>query len=229
MAMNKTVFVLGSRDYSLIFVKQGWNAVTFYQQPYRHLHKKINLICFTGGRDVNTELYKELRHPNTEFPLYERDIAEIKVFNEAKDLDIPMVGICRGAQLGCVLSGGKLIQDINNHNQYHSITLHDGREMVVSSDHHQMMFPQGTNHKMLAWSTELSSCYHGIDKDNKQYDHKLPLIGFNNTKRKFVQEPEVVFFPDTKFLAHQPHPEWMDSSTPYQKWFFETIHEFLKV
>lgn len=100
--MTKTVLVLpGCSDRSVVdmFRRRGWGValVTSMDWIDRHLDvEDIDAICFTGGTDVNPEIYGEERGPTTEEPDYERDAFEVSVFERFKDTDVYLFGICRG-------------------------------------------------------------------------------------------------------------------------------------
>jgi len=84
--------------------------------------KKCQGILLTGGEDVHPRFYgKDSHYPGApeEFE-EERDEFEIKVFNKAKENNLPVLGICRGLQLiNCVL-GGTLKQDLGELNKVHT-------------------------------------------------------------------------------------------------------------
>ena len=68
-------------------------------------------IMFTGGSDVNPDLYHEPPHATTKVKP-ERDTAELLLMRAALDADLPLLGICRGMQLMCVAYGGRLHQHL---------------------------------------------------------------------------------------------------------------------
>lgn len=165
---------------------------------------EADLVCFTGGTDINSDFYNEDPHYAADLPDYGRDDYEAWVFNEMRVLGKPMVGICRGSQLLYALNGGKLNQDIGGHLGSHAATVTDPltgdqEVMVVSSSHHQQM----------------------------RYDPLLDvnILGYGEELR----EIEVAYFPRTKCLCHQPHPEWMDSEAPYREYFFKTLSLILDI
>jgi len=158
-------------------------------EPDRTL-KKGDLLVFEGGVDISPRLYGERPHPQTQHANNARDIKEAQAFHDAVELGIPMIGICRGAQLFTALLGGKLIQHVNGHLQDHQIITNEGKLFHVTSCHHQMMVPTGIKHELLGWSNGVSS----------------------PTAEK---EPEIVFYPEVKALAIQAHPEWMSNEDPF--------------
>jgi gamma-glutamyl-gamma-aminobutyrate hydrolase PuuD len=73
-------------------------------------HKGNAFVLLEGGADINPSRYgEENRH--SYYDSY-KDEHEFELFNMALELEIPMLGICRGHQLMNVASGGTLWQDI---------------------------------------------------------------------------------------------------------------------
>lgn len=183
-----------------------------------------DLVMFTGGADVNPELYGEEEGMYTTTN-YERDFKEVEAYKKAIELDKHIIGICRGAQLACVLSGGQLIQ----HAEGHSHGDHDmvctwksagNFEIEITSSHHQMMYPfnmEKSKYRILAYSKEkLSSVY--LNGDNQQI-----------AVQKDFCEPEIIVFKNTKTLAIQGHPEWMGIGSKTIKDLRELVHTFLLI
>ena len=73
--------------------------------------KKYQGVVITGGHDVDPVLYAA--EPEVE-PRYdaERDDFESRIINDALERDLPLLGICRGAQLLNVCLGGSLYQEL---------------------------------------------------------------------------------------------------------------------
>ena len=122
-------------------------------------------LMLTGGVDVDPLEYGETeRHPSLQLDR-ERDRYELALAREALARDLPVLAICRGAQVLNTAAGGTLIQDIPSarpgaldHQQgypkdapAHDVTvspgtclwtllrpqLGDGHSMAVNSRHHQ--------------------------------------------------------------------------------------------
>ncbi|WP_088034232.1 gamma-glutamyl-gamma-aminobutyrate hydrolase family protein [Evansella clarkii] len=70
-------------------------------------------FLFTGGQDVNPELYGEKEEEFCQETCSDRDIMENLLFEEILVLDKPVFGICRGLQIINVLLGGTLYQDLH--------------------------------------------------------------------------------------------------------------------
>ena len=75
----------------------------------------IDAVIFSGGEDISPTLYLPSLNPQdiveTGFNA-ERDVSDYLLMKYCLEHDIPTLAICRGMQMLCVVSGGKLIQDI---------------------------------------------------------------------------------------------------------------------
>jgi putative glutamine amidotransferase len=69
-------------------------------------------LIITGGKDVDPERYGQQRHPQTDEPRRDRDAWEDALLTAAIDMQLPFLGICRGAQLLNVALGGTLHQHL---------------------------------------------------------------------------------------------------------------------
>lgn len=157
---------------------------------------KDDVVLFGGGEDIWAGLYNQKPNPynGNQHGKSFRDSFEESLFADAVKTGCGIIGICRGAQLACALSGGSLYQHVVNHGQNHYMTTSDGEDILVSSVHHQMMNPEGTDHQMLGWSESILSRVHLVE-DNKNVEVDV--------------EPEVIYFNKTRALAIQYHPEFM--------------------
>jgi microsomal dipeptidase-like Zn-dependent dipeptidase/gamma-glutamyl-gamma-aminobutyrate hydrolase PuuD len=127
----------------------------------KEIVSRIDGLILSGGGDIYAPLFGEELHPSVESYDLERDRYEIALVKLAEEIQMPILGICRGAQLINVAFGGSLIQDIPshvpestvNHNQTeareiatHSVWIASGaqlrqilqkKEIMVNSFHHQ--------------------------------------------------------------------------------------------
>jgi putative glutamine amidotransferase len=76
-----------------------------------HFDKHIDGLVVGGGTDIDPKLYKAKRKADY---LYDnpRDEMELKWLRRAEDDNLPLLGICRGAQLMNVHRGGTLFMDM---------------------------------------------------------------------------------------------------------------------
>lgn len=176
---------------------------------------KNSVLLIWGGEDIHPSLYNRENFGSSvgKFPSH-RDLCEWEHIKLATQTKIPIIGICRGAQLACAFAGGLIAQDVQGHaGQDHEIETYDNQRMETSSLHHQMMFPYPTEHLMIAWAvTKRSSYYKGL------------LL--EETKRMTV-EPEIVWFPKIRCLALQGHPEFMETETEYNQYVKQLCFKFL--
>ena len=178
----------------------------------------IDALVLWGGTDIHPSYYKEKHHQFNQAPPFpsDRDRFEWKAMVYCKLHNIPIIGVCRGAQFLCAFAGGSLIQHVDGHNNgNHKMVTKDGESMYTTSAHHQMLYPYEVNHELLAWSqTKLASRYENGDGAN--------------TSAMFTQrEPECVYFPEIRGLGIQGHPEWMNKDSRMVQWFNELIIEKL--
>ena len=91
------------------------------ENGYRHSNiekvmEGIDCLILPGGVDMSSYLYKEPEESHTiEDDLNycaERDVSDYLLAQYCLDKDIPLLAICRGMQVLCIVSGAKMIQDI---------------------------------------------------------------------------------------------------------------------
>ena len=73
---------------------------------------EVHGLLLTGGGDVDPAFYGEDRHDSIEEAEPGRDEFEIDLARRAMDANVPLLAICRGAQVLNVACGGTLVQDI---------------------------------------------------------------------------------------------------------------------
>lgn len=161
-----------------------------------------DIIVFNGGSDIATSLYHEIPiSRNIPEALSQRDTVEREVFIEYSGSDKLLVGICRGAQLLNVLNGGKLWQDVNNHNRDHEIRdLTTGQVLKATSTHHQMMRPNMQYAEIIAVADEATR--KSAEKDS------FPLKTYDDDHA----DTEIVWYGNTNCLCIQGHPEYVPGS-----------------
>jgi putative glutamine amidotransferase len=69
-------------------------------------------LVLTGGRDVDPATYGQQPHPAVDAPARDRDAWEFALLHEALRRGLPVLGICRGAQVLNVALGGTLHQHL---------------------------------------------------------------------------------------------------------------------
>jgi gamma-glutamyl-gamma-aminobutyrate hydrolase PuuD len=114
-------------------------------------------LIFSGGSDVDPELYGQDSHPETRGVVPERDRGELALLSAALERDMPVLAICRGSQVLNVAAGGDLVQHLpddvghSGHRETpgvfaeHDVGLEEGTRLAellgdyapVKSHHHQ--------------------------------------------------------------------------------------------
>jgi putative glutamine amidotransferase len=114
-------------------------------------------LIFSGGSDLDPELYGQEPHPETFGVIEQRDRAELALVEAALARDMPVLAICRGSQVLNVARGGDLVQHLpeivgdEKHKHTpgtfadHDVTLEEGTRLAavlgdrapVKSHHHQ--------------------------------------------------------------------------------------------
>jgi hypothetical protein len=161
--------------------------------------KNVNeaeIVCFTGGADINPELYGEPALANTGFSI-ERDQKDLECYIAASKRKSPpcLVGICRGAQFLNVMNGGRLWQHVTDHTRTHIIYDKSYNEQFeVTSTHHQMMIPRDSGLVLAV------AC---VAKEK----HCFGSTEFRPEGNEDFNDVEVVWYDDTRSLCFQPHPE----------------------
>ena len=114
-------------------------------------------LLFSGGSDLDPDLYDQEAHGETFGIHEERDRAELALLDAALQRDMPVLAICRGSQVLNVARGGDLVQhlpDVVGDEKHkhtpgsyadHDVTVEDGTRLAsllgdrapVKSHHHQ--------------------------------------------------------------------------------------------
>lgn len=197
-----------------------FKETTTITQP-EEMKEKNSCLVIWGGGDISPSLYGHdvCRRTGASADPSTRDLIEFELAHQAMRMEIPIIGICRGAQLMCALSGGYLIQDVSGHTSAHEMEDIETKEiMTTSSLHHQMMFPWGTAHVVIARSSPARSNHYTARPKDAETDINIEAIPC---------EPEVVWFPKTKSLAIQGHPEFMGITSRYVQYCFDLVRKYV--
>lgn len=116
-------------------------------QPGVDLAGADALVLSGSATDVHPRTYGAARDPRTASPDLHRDLRDLAALRVALREDLPVVGVCRGAQLMTILFGGDLDQHVDGHagDKPHRVATRKGSairtalgpEPEVVSDHHQ--------------------------------------------------------------------------------------------
>jgi putative glutamine amidotransferase len=115
----------------------------------------IDGLIITGGKDVDPARYGQRPHPTSDEPDRVRDAWEFALLDEALRRGVPVLGICRGAQVLNVALGGTLIQhlpDVIGHTHHQKGNAVFGTSAVWTEP--------GTRLADLIGKTSDAQCYH---------------------------------------------------------------------
>lgn len=190
----------------------GVDEIEIYSGSDEHILDRIDMVAFGGGADVSPEIYG---HSNlASCTQIGRDLHESELFETLRCRRIPMFGICRGAQFLNVMNNGTMIQDVGGHTVDHFVVSpKTGKKFRVTSTHHQMIVPA----QDAPWSVLLV----GTSMEHKRdivYDGDLPTM---------PGDVEAIFYPETRCLGVQGHPEYSTASREFVDWTLNTIKEYL--
>jgi putative glutamine amidotransferase len=131
---------------------------------------RVDGVVVSGGPDIHPCLYGEEEHPQLGPTDIGLDRFEIGFVRRALERDLPLLGICRGAEVLNVARGGTLIQHVDGHRQTEEarVTTHDVRieegsrlaeilgetRAAVNSFHHQAVDKLGGGVRAVAWSDD---------------------------------------------------------------------------
>lgn len=182
---------------------------------------EIDALVLTGGIDTHPKFYRSNNLMYDHAPKIfneSRDVFEIKLFEQAQQKKIAVLGICRGMQLVNCILGGDLVQDngINSNNihkndgkdKLHAIQIFANtflneitktESSIANSAHHQSIHNLGKGLKVNAKSED--GIIEGLEWEDK-------------TGKPF-------------FLAVQWHPERMDQSELSESPLSKNIREYL--
>lgn len=175
------------------FAENGFNLTTNIDDA--------EIIVWTGGEDINPEIYGHTRHNTTWFNP-SRDRVELAAWEHVKDTNKMKVGICRGHQLLSALNGAILFQDVDNHCQgsvgHSCVYSNENAELEissVSSVHHQMVDPRTSSkpYEVWAWTNRSNRREYGSPK---------------MTDDRNINDVEMIWWPESRSFGFQGHPEY---------------------
>ncbi len=135
--------------------------------PLEAIMGQADGLILSGGGDVDPSFYGgDRRHPALSGVDTTRDLNEIALLERALGRGIPVLGICRGAQLINVASGGSLFQDLSL--ERGATVSHQGREDRLDKAIHPVeVSPDSRLAALLgeAGEVRVNSAHHqGIDR-----------------------------------------------------------------
>jgi len=167
---------------------------------------EVDGLLLPGGWDVDPSLYGEPEDEKLGPIDRELDDAELRMFDQARRRDLPVLGICRGQQVINVAMGGTLVQHLDDHDVRghgrshlaHSIHVDPGSELARAAGEHQI---------------RVNSFHHQAVK-------RL-AGGLHESARGDDGTVEGVESDDGLIVAVQCHPEELTTDLPWARRLFE--------
>ena len=177
--------------------------------------RDVDAVIFTGGEDIAPERYgKGDERPRCGEIRADRDEHEFALLAEARQRDLPMLGICRGTQLLNVAFGGTLVTDID--------TASDHTKKAGADSRHDVLVETSSLIGKLAGAHRCnvnSSHHQAVDRLAEPF-----VITARSAEDRIIEaferaQPEGKPF----LLAVQWHPERMQQSESLAGPIFETL------
>ena len=174
--------------------------------PGTALLPEVDGLLLPGGWDVDPAFYGELKDEKVGPIDRELDETELRLFRQARDQDLPVLGICRGQQVINVALGGSLLQHLDDHDVRshgrshlaHTIEVDPGSELGLAAGEHKI---------------RVNSLHH-------QAIGRL-AAGLHQTARGEDGTVEGVESDDGLIVAVQCHPEELTTDLPWARMLFE--------
>ena len=172
--VTKTVSSIELAGGEVVHLSKVSNAIEAAAQLAR-----VDAVVPTGGSDIGAKYYNQPTTKYMEYVHAARDLSDYHIIRMADSMNMPMLGLCRGAQFMNVVRGGALYQDIDKQRtrrntyishrgpnyswNYHNITVYDNSKLssamgkgthYVNSMHHQGIRTLGSNIKVTARSAD---------------------------------------------------------------------------
>jgi putative glutamine amidotransferase len=171
--------------------------------PHHQIRRLLQLcsgLLLPGGEDVDPGRYNEAPHAKLGVIDQKRDELELSAIAIARELELPVLGICRGCQVLNVAYGGTLYQDIDSQRPQHDQHLQSRDEEVAHPMH-------------IAANSKLSSILGPEDIDVNSFHHQAVkdlganLMASGHSNDGLIEAIESVT--EEFVLGVQCHPELM--------------------
>ena len=166
----------------------------------------VDGLLLPGGWDVDPSFYGEVRDGKVLETDPELDETEISLFHQAREREVPVLGICRGQQVINVAMGGTLVQHLEGHevrelgrsHLAHAIEVDPSSELGRAAGEHKL---------------RVNSLHHQAIKRLGE--------GLQQSARGEDGTVEGVETDDGLIVAVQCHPEELTVDMPWARGLFE--------
>ena len=170
----------------------------------------VDGLLLPGGWDVDPSLYGQKPDPKLGPVDHELDATELRLFAQARERGLPVMGICRGQQVINVAMGGSLRQHLDGH---------EVRQFGRNHLAHEIEVDPGSELGRAAGAEKLR-----VNSLHHQAVGEL-APGLTQTARGDDGTVEALESDDGLIVAVQCHPEELTSDLPWARRLFERFVE----
>jgi putative glutamine amidotransferase len=175
--------------------------------PVDDLLDRLDGLVLTGGADVDPSVYGHDPAPALGPTEPERDHWELALLRAALERHVPVLAICRGAQLANVLLGGSLVQHVDPDDGDGHPRFDDPR----TDRCHAVAITAGTlGAEVYGATAQVNSLHH---QTIGELGRDVTVSG-----RSPDGTVEIIELPGRDFLGVQWHPEALDARDPSFAW-----------
>lgn len=171
---------------------------------------QIQGLLLTGGQDVHPRYFGEEPHAAIGRVNPPRDDLELPICQAAVEVNMPVLGICRGAQLMNIALGGDVYQDLSTqykdgelicHDQsapkwapFHHVSIKEEsrlhqilgtHQIDTNSFHHQAVRTLASSMEAVAWAAD------GVIEATESKSHTF-LIGVQWHPERMLEDPHMI-------------------------------------
>jgi putative glutamine amidotransferase len=181
------------------------------------LVRRVDGLMIGGGGDIDPRRYgADPRDPIIRGVNVQRDENELRAWQTARDLGMPVLAICRGAQLLTVELGGDLYIDLSR--DFRTTIRHDNTEDELVVTAHEVALAPGS--RVAAWHGGAS--YAPVNSQHHQGIKRI-APGTVETARSSDGLTEAYELAEANLVAVQWHPEVLWKTSPLQLRFLKNF------
>lgn len=183
---------------------------------FKEIPEVLDGLLITGGEDVEPIQYGQTRHPTVKKVDALRDQFEIAMARCAFEMDLPLLGVCRGPQVINVAAGGTLIQDLPSQQPGPIVHMH----LEMTEEAHEIEIAPGSRLSTIIGKGSIST--------NSAHHQAVNVVATQLRPVAWAKDGvvEAIESPSHRWLvAVQWHPEMLYESHPIQRRLFEAFVE----